>query len=149
MSKSRIVLSAHFRVSEFDCHDGTPVPSAAVPALRRWCEVVGEPLRAEFGPVRVTSGYRTPGYNRRVGGAADSYHVYERRHPGGGRPTNPYDIAADVVPARGTPAQWASWTLRRFGTAAWTPGPRRGAAVAYSSSGFVHIDTGPRRTWAG
>jgi hypothetical protein len=36
-----------------------------------------EPIRAKFGPVRVHDGYRDPGHNRRVGGKADSFHLFE------------------------------------------------------------------------
>lgn len=149
MSPSRVQLTKNFRIEEFDCRNGARVPTAAVPALRRWCQLIGEPLRDRFGPVRVTSGYRTTDYNRSVGGAPASYHVYDRRHPAGTTVVNPYDLAADVVPARGTPAQWEQWARARFRSATWTPGRGRGAAVAYPSSGFVHLDTGPARTWAG
>lgn len=149
MSQSPVRLSTNFLLREFHCRNGVHVPTSATSALRRWCAVWGEPLRREFGPVRVTSGYRTPVYNRQVGGAPDSFHVYDRRHPAKLPGANLYDVAVDVEPARGTPAQWERWAVARMGTAAWGMGPRRGAAVAYPSSRFIHLDTGPRRTWAG
>lgn len=139
---TRLLLSTHFRVEEFDCHDGTRVPASAHAALKTWCRVWGEPIREAFGPVRVTSGYRTTTYNRSVGGAPASFHVYTLGSLRG--------VAADVVPARGTPALWAAWAKRHYevGTT-WPLGASRGAAVPYPRSGFIHLDTGPRRTWAG
>lgn len=149
MSQSPVRLSKNFLLREFACHDGTPVPASAVPALREWCIRWGEPLRTRFGPVRVTSGYRTRRYNAQVGGADRSYHVYDLRHPTKLVGANRWDIAADVVPARGDVADWQAWasaTLRR-GQQGF--GASRGAAVGYPRSGFIHLDTGPRRTWAG
>jgi chromosome segregation ATPase len=74
-------LSAHFSVEEFHCRDGTPVPQAALPALKAWCENIGEPVRARYGTVRVNSGYRTRSYNAAIGGASNSIHIYDA-HPG-------------------------------------------------------------------
>lgn len=73
-------LTDHFSLDEFRCRDGTPVPSSAVPALKRLCETQLEPLRAKFGrPVRITSGYRTRSYNASIGGASMSFHIYDER----------------------------------------------------------------------
>lgn len=140
MSKSRGRLSTNFAMSEFDCRDGHAVPAIATTALREWCVVWGEPLRRAFGPVRVTSGYRTAAYNRRVGGAGSSLHVYDL---GVGR-----GVAADVVPARGTPALWQAWARAHYKSRSWPMPQGRGAAVAYPNQGFIHLDTGSRRTWA-
>lgn len=140
-SRTRPKLSEHFAAAEFDCRDGHEWPPAARGSLETWCRVWGEPLRTAFGPVRVTSGYRTATYNRSVGGAPWSFHVYTLGSLRG--------VAADVVPARGTPAEWARWATARTRSAAWPLGQARGAAVAYPRQGFIHLDTGPRRTWAG
>jgi len=93
-------VSAHFAVSEFDCHDGTEVPHHAYPDLRRLAHRFLEPLRVEFGPAVVISGYRTRSYNRSVGGVAGSYHVYNRRRTG---------VAADIQCRLGDPFQWAQF----------------------------------------
>ena len=141
ITMTRMRLSPHFTVEEFDCHDGTRVPASAHAALRTWCKAWGEPLRAEFGPVRVTSGYRTPSYNRSVGGAPASFHVYSLGSVRG--------VAADVVPARGSVTAWQMWARRHYVGERWPLVLGRGAAVGYKGPGFVHLDTGPRRTWAG
>lgn len=134
-------LSPHFTVEEFDCRNGTKVPTAAHAALETWCRVWGEPLRARFGPVTVTSGFRTPTYNQDVGGAPSSFHVYTLGTMRG--------VAADVVPARGTPADWGRWATAHYRDVSWPLGRVRGAAVPYPRQRFIHLDTGPRRSWAG
>jgi uncharacterized protein YcbK (DUF882 family) len=90
-------LTAHFTIGEFACKDGTPVPPNTVPQLHELCARFLEPLRERYGPVTVISGYRTPGWNRAVGGAPASYHVYTSRRQG---------VAADVRCARGAPMLW-------------------------------------------
>lgn len=68
------LISKHFRVREFCCKDGSDpvcVDGNLVPIL--------ECVRSKFGkPVMVTSGYRTPSYNRKIGGAKFSQHMYGR-----------------------------------------------------------------------
>lgn len=153
---TRTKISAHFGAAEFDCNDGTPWPPAARAALEWWAAVWGEPLRREFGPVRVTSGYRTVAYNRGVGGAELSYHVYTLRYGPAKRSGLGVGVAADVVPARGRPADWQEWATRHQmllrGRSSGLGGVKtagRLAAVAYPRSGFIHLDTGPARTWVG
>lgn len=92
-------LAPHFTLGEFAQRGGVLPPPASVAALRRLCVEVLEPLRVHFGPCHVTSGYRSAAYNRSVGGASDSRHVYDK-HPSG--------PAADVRFERGTPEKWAA-----------------------------------------
>lgn len=40
------------------------------------CREFLEPIREQFGPVRVNSGYRSPELNKAIGGAKDSAHKY-------------------------------------------------------------------------
>ncbi|MFP5379560.1 MAG: YcbK family protein [Vicinamibacteria bacterium] len=122
--------SANFRMSEFNTHDGTPVPTAAHGGVRNLCRLILEPMRKQFGACHVTSGYRHSAYNAKVGGAAKSYHIYDLR---------PDEPAADVSFACGTPAEWAAFA-RKLG---------RGGVGQYDRSGFVHVDLGPRRNWSG
>ncbi len=63
-------LSAHFSKHEFKCKDGSehPIDPKLIEML--------EQIRTHFdAPVTITSGYRSPDYNRKVGGAKKSYHV--------------------------------------------------------------------------
>jgi zinc D-Ala-D-Ala carboxypeptidase len=90
-------LSPHFNSREFASHDGAATPHRQLHYLRLLCERYLEPLRAEFGPVRVVSGHRSLNHNRSVGGAGSSYHLRLRGRAG---------AAADVTCARGTPREW-------------------------------------------
>ena len=75
-------LSEHFHLSEFVTSqtaarrkiDNTP-PPAVIDALRALCVNILEPVRKQFGPVMVSSGYRSPALNRAVGGSKSSQHV--------------------------------------------------------------------------
>ena len=64
-------LSSHFRVGEFACKDGAEAVLIA-PRL----VMILETIRVHFGKaVRVHSGYRTPAYNKKVGGKPHSQHT--------------------------------------------------------------------------
>ena len=65
-------LSANFKVKEFACKDGSD-PIFIAPSL---VEVL-QSIRTHFGKaVNINSGYRTPTYNKKVGGATYSQHLY-------------------------------------------------------------------------
>lgn len=64
-------LSEHFTVREFACSDGSDQIKID-PKLVDYLEKI----RAHFGkPVCITSGYRSPAHNEKVGGVKSSYHV--------------------------------------------------------------------------
>lgn len=67
-------LSEHFNLSEFTKH-GEP-PADALSLAAQFCREVLEPIRAKFGPVSITSGYRPPKANATAGGITDSQHVW-------------------------------------------------------------------------
>lgn len=65
----------HFSAAEFACRDGTPVPPKYYKSTQRLMEQL-EVLREGLGGVaiHVNSGYRSPRYNKRVGGKRFSKH---------------------------------------------------------------------------
>ena len=64
-------ITSHFKVREFACHDGTDTVLVDVDGVRK-LELMRLWARRS---VRVTSGYRTPEHNRKVGGSSTSYHT--------------------------------------------------------------------------
>ena len=115
-------LSAHFKVREFACGDG----SDAVLVAPRLVMVL-ETIRAHFGaPVVIQSAYRTPQYNAKVGGVAHSQHCY--------------GTAADIVVKGQTPETVAAFA--RTLMLDW------GGVGVYKS--FTHIDVREKRSdWTG
>lgn len=128
----REFASKNFRYSEFNTKDGTPVPSMAYKGLDDLCQTFLEPLRARFGAVYITSGHRHAAYNRAIGGASMSVHIYD--YPG----RDGSAVAADVVCRTGTPQQWGDF-LAGLGA--------DGIGV-YSGSGFTHVDNRGRMGWS-
>lgn len=123
-------LTRHFTIEEFDCNDGTRVPKEYEEELERLCRTFLEPMRSRFGTCFVHSGYRTVTYNRAIGGARSSYHVYTLRRPRAG-------VAVDVSFAHGNPRRWkrAARRIRRSRRGG------RGGIGYYPAGGFVHLDT--------
>ena len=123
-------LTPHFRLAEFACRDGTPVPASAQDAVRALCELYLEPLRRRFGVCTVVSGYRHRRYNDAVGGVGRSMHVYDE---------HPLEVAADVRFARGTPSDWAA------------AADRLGVAGLGRYESWIHVDTrrSGRARWTG
>nr|DAH72162.1 MAG TPA: peptidase [Microviridae sp.] len=64
-------LGKHFKVKEFACKDGSPVVF-----IDDYLWIVLNILRNKIEkPVIITSGYRTPEWNAKAGGAKYSYHM--------------------------------------------------------------------------
>ena len=129
----------HFDASEFESYfvaqrrgvTNSPPPKHLwkniVPTLR----IVDE-LRASFGkPCRILSSYRSPSYNKTVGGASSSQHL---------------EFTALDISFNGVSPQRVYDRLLEWRKA----GEFKGGLGIYPSSGFVHIDTrGHNATWSG
>jgi len=67
--------SKNFETWEFDSKDGVPVPIEYVKNLKLLCKVL-EIIRMLLGvAININSGYRSPAWNRQVGGSKDSFHM--------------------------------------------------------------------------
>jgi hypothetical protein len=86
----------HFKLSEFDCHDGTKVPAQYYGNLQRLMNEL-EKIRAVWGKkITIRSGYRTLAYNRAIGNTTDhSQHLT----------ANAADIVVHGIPAATVYAQ--------------------------------------------
>ena len=68
-------LTNNFNLHEFKCRDGSQVPDELMDNVKLLCENL-QVLRDHLAkPIRVISGYRSPKYNRRIGGARRSQHM--------------------------------------------------------------------------
>ncbi len=72
----------------------------------------------------ITSGYRSPGYNRRVRGAKNSLHMF---------------CAAADIQVVGV----GKWELARYARSM----PGRGGVGTYCHTDSIHVDVGPDRDW--
>ena len=110
-------LSANFCVSEFACHDGSDnvlVDTNLVAVLQK--------IRDRFAkPLNINSAYRTPSYNRKIGGVSNSQHTL--------------GTAADIAIEGVTPLDIAVFAECLM--------PSGGGIGLYKN--FVHIDVRQRR----
>lgn len=105
-------LTQHFKAEEFRCKDGTKEFLWAIELLE-----VLETIRNHFNePVIINSGYRTPTWNTRVGGAKNSYHVK--------------GMAADIRVKNVSPKEVAKFASEYM--------KNHGGVICYTN--FVHVD---------
>lgn len=105
-------VAPNFKVKEFACNDGSD-PIFIAPSL---VEIL-QKVRSHFGKaVTINSGYRTPAYNKKVGGATYSQHLY--------------GTAADIRVTGKKPKEVAAYIETLI--------PNTGGIGIYSN--FVHVD---------
>lgn len=102
-------LSANFKVKEFACKDGSDpifISSELVDILQK--------IRNHFGKaVNINSAYRTPTYNKKVGGATYSQHLYGKAADIRISGVKPKEVAAFVetlMPDKGGIGIYANFT---------------------------------------
>ena len=115
-------VSENFKVREFACKDGSDVIFISMELVE-----ILQQIRDHFGlPVTINSGYRTPAYNKKVGGAAYSQHLY--------------GAAADISIKGVSPKTVAAY--------AETLLPKSGGIGIYGS--FTHVDVRAAKSrWKG
>ena len=127
----------HFGAAEFESYFAARRKGVknSQPPRKLWPNIVPtlrivDDLRESLGkPCRILSSYRSPDYNRAVGGATHSQHLE----------FNALDIAFDGVSPRQVYERLLEWRKA---------GKFTGGLGLYPSSGFVHIDTrGSNATW--
>lgn len=70
-----MMLTPNFNLDEFKSKDGSSFPAEIVQSLTILATQL-QALRIELGrSITITSGYRSPAHNLKVGGAKDSFHV--------------------------------------------------------------------------
>lgn len=127
-SKSvKIPSSKHFKLEEFACNDGTPVPEEFYSNVQELMNNL-EVIREYFGnfAIKINSGYRTPAYNKSVGGAKKSQHLT----------ASAADFRMNITPRI---VQDAVEQLQKDGKI------KEGGLGRYST--FTHYDIGEYRSW--
>lgn len=121
-------LTENFSREEFDCKDGTKVPAELMPNLRELVKNL-QVLREDIGePIHVNSGYRTPAYNKKVGGKPASQHLKAK--------------AADITAKSFTPKQLAARIEKLIAAGKM----KQGGIGIYP--GFTHYDVrGTKARW--
>lgn len=93
-------ITKNFKVREFKCKDGSDVIFISDELVK-----VLQQIRDHFGKaITINSGYRTPAYNKKVGGATYSQHMYGTAADivvSGVKPSEVYAYADSILPKSG------------------------------------------------
>ena len=87
-------LTKNFSLSEFDCKDGSEMPSQLLPNVLELAESLQELRNVLNSPIKINSAYRSLEHNASIGGTNSSQHLFAK--------------AADIVVKGKTPAQVAT-----------------------------------------
>lgn len=120
-------LTKNFNISEFACHDGTPVPEELygnAQELANNLQVLRDYLNS---PLHINSAYRTEAYNKKVGGAPMSQHKLCK--------------AGDLSSKEHTPDEIYTAILFLI-----SQGKMKNGGIGRYNT-FVHYDIGPTRRW--
>lgn len=107
-------ITANFKVREMKCNDGSDKILYCVDTVK-----IVQKIRDKFGPIKVSSAYRTPAYNKKVGGTSSSQHVK-------GRAMDIYPLSNNV-------------SLEEMAKYAESCGAK--GIMWYKTKKFIHIDT--------
>lgn len=88
-----MILTTNFTLEEFACKDGSPVPDNLIDNVLQLARQL-QILRDHLGEsIHINSAYRTPDYNKKIGGKVASQHLQAK--------------AADITCKNKTPKQLA------------------------------------------
>ena len=87
-------LTKNFKLSEFDCKDGSEMPSQLLPNVVELAESLQQLRNVLNTPIKINSAYRSLEHNSKIGGTNSSQHLFAK--------------AADIVVKGKTPAQVAT-----------------------------------------
>ena len=89
-------LTKNFHLDEFECKSGADMPDDVLDEIQFLAENL-QKLRDRIGKsITITSGYRSPDHNRKIGGATVSQHIFGRAADIKVRGWEPDDIANEI-----------------------------------------------------
>ena len=121
-------LTKNFNLSEFDCKDGTEMPSELLANVLELAENL-QVLRDFVGvPIKINSSYRSLSHNAKIGGSKSSQHLFAK--------------AADIVIESKSPEQVANIIKALISDGKM----KQGGISAYNT--FTHYDIrGHKARW--
>ena len=121
-------LTKNFNLSEFDCKDGTEIPSELLANVLELAENL-QVLRDFVGvPIKINSSYRSLSHNANIGGSKSSQHLFAK--------------AADIVIESKSPEQVANIIKALISEGKM----KQGGISAYNT--FTHYDIrGHKARW--
>ena len=121
-------LTKNFNLSEFDCKDGTEMPSELLANVLELAENL-QVLRDFVGvPIKINSSYRSLSHNANIGGSKSSQHLFAK--------------AADIVIESKSPEQVANIIKALISEGKM----KQGGSRAYNT--FTHYDIrGHKARW--
>ena len=121
-------LTKNFNLSEFDCKDGSEMPSELLPNVLELAENL-QVLRDFVGvPIKINSSYRSLSHNAKIGGSKSSQHLFAK--------------AADIVIESKSPEQVANIIKALISEGKM----KQGGISAYNT--FTHYDIrGHKARW--
>jgi len=121
-------LTKNFSLSEFDCNDGTEMPSELLTNVLELAENL-QVLRDFVGvPIKINSSYRSLSHNAKIGGSKSSQHLFAK--------------AADIVIESKSPEQVANIIKALISEGKM----KQGGISAYNT--FTHYDIrGHKARW--
>jgi len=123
-------LTENFSLSEFRCRDGSDVPEEMMDHVKELAENLQVLRDFIQRPIIVISGYRSPKYNRKIGGARRSQHMLAK--------------AADIVVRGMTPDEVKAIIVQLIKEGKM----KKGGIGLYTT--FTHYDVrGANRRWYG
>lgn len=122
-------LAPNFNLKEFVCKDGSGVPLELLANVKELAENLQVLRDFVNTPIIINSGYRTPAYNKKIGGAKYSQHMQAK--------------AADIRIKGFTPKEIKS-TIELL----IKDGKMKDGGIGLYKT-FVHYDIGNKRRWNG
>jgi uncharacterized protein YcbK (DUF882 family) len=125
---SGVRASRNFTFAELS-RTATGLPNDPPPEAKAWLEATAleilEPIRSQFGPIIINSGYRSQEVNTRINGSPTSQHMLGQ--------------AADIVSPNATPYEIVNWL--------YTSNLPLRQVILYppSEGNFVHVAIDPNR----